>query len=181
MQSVFIRQLPNALSFARIPLCYIGMNLFFSQQYMWVLLVLLIGWGTDFFDGRIARHFNVQSKFGRWLDHAADRLSLFCVYYILYPINPLFMLLAVPGMLNSLLQIAFSVQFQEEVKVSQCDRVWFSLSTLVFPSCVIFQLGYPLYQSDNFNYVIMGIGIALGSISILQYSKQYISRYSQGK
>ena len=176
IQNIFVRHIPNILSTSRLLLCYIGMHLFAQEQYWGTIALLFVGWMTDFFDGRIARHLKVQSKLGRWIDHAADRISLFCIYYILYPLNPVFLFLALPGILNSVIQILFAVQLKDEVKVTQADRIWFLTATLIFPTLVIVQLAFGLIELPilkHMQFMIMLGGIILGSISIVQYIHQY--------
>lgn len=173
---ILVRNIPNMMSLSRLLLCYIGIQLFLNEQYFATVAILFIGWMTDFFDGRIARYLNIQSKLGRWIDHAADRFSLFCLYYVLYPLNPVFLFLAVPGVLNSVIQILFAVQLKEEVKVTQADRVWFLTATLIFPTLVMLQLAFGLLETPilkHLQFAIMVGGIILGSTSIIQYIHQY--------
>lgn len=178
---MFVRHIPNLMSASRFFLGTFGAFAVFNHQYLLAVGIIFIGWFTDFFDGRIARYYGVQSKFGRWIDHAADRFCLICVYLTLFPINPKFSLLAVPGILNSIIQIAFSVQFNAEVRVSQTDRVWFFTSTLGFPILIFMQLAFPNYLSflSILNYPTIIVGTGLGMVSVVQYSKQYVEKIQQ--
>ena len=175
---MFVKHIPNLMSGSRFFLGVFGTYAVFNQYYLFAIGVIFVGWFTDYYDGRIARYYGVQSKFGRWIDHAADRFCLLCVYLTLLPINPLFALLAAPGILNSIIQVLFSVQFNSEVKVSQTDRVWFFTSTLGFPILAYLLLAFPDHLSflSVLVYPILIVGTGLGMISVVQYSQQYMAK-----
>ena len=68
--------LPNALSVLRL----LGVPLFLwailAKQDGLALLVLSLSGLTDYFDGKIARHFGLISRIGQLLDPIADRLYI---------------------------------------------------------------------------------------------------------
>ncbi len=71
------KYLPNALSFLRIALIIpvvvlycIGTDLCFILSLVFLVLSMI----TDFFDGRIARKYNLVSNFGKGLDGIADKI-----------------------------------------------------------------------------------------------------------
>lgn len=68
--------LPNALSVLRL----LGVPLFLwailAKQDGLALLILSLSGLTDYFDGKIARHFGLISRIGQLLDPIADRLYI---------------------------------------------------------------------------------------------------------
>jgi CDP-diacylglycerol---glycerol-3-phosphate 3-phosphatidyltransferase len=71
------RHLPNFLTLGRLVLVPpIVILLFFPGKFASALAggLFLIASLTDFFDGFIARRFNVESSFGRFLDPIADKV-----------------------------------------------------------------------------------------------------------
>ena len=69
---------PNLLSFLRIPMAFL-----FYYFYNWgngvgvilAAVTLLVSALTDLLDGKIARHFDQVSEFGKILDPVADKIT----------------------------------------------------------------------------------------------------------
>lgn len=77
--------IPNALTFLR----FLGIPLFIwlaqsGNQDGWAILVLAIGGATDYFDGKVARALNQESKFGEIADPTIDRLYIAATLIVLY-------------------------------------------------------------------------------------------------
>jgi cardiolipin synthase len=77
--------IPNALTFLR----FLGIPLFIylalSQNADgWAILVLAIGGATDYFDGKLARALNQESRFGEIADPTIDRLYIVATLVVLY-------------------------------------------------------------------------------------------------
>lgn len=77
--------IPNALTFLR----FLGIPLFIwlaqsGGQDGWAILVLAIGGATDYFDGKVARALNQESKFGEIADPTIDRLYIAATLIVLY-------------------------------------------------------------------------------------------------
>jgi cardiolipin synthase len=68
---------PNLLSVLRLFLVPIFFWLLLEQHFIWGVAVLAFAGATDFFDGLIARRFNLVTRLGQLLDPAADRLYIF--------------------------------------------------------------------------------------------------------
>jgi CDP-diacylglycerol--glycerol-3-phosphate 3-phosphatidyltransferase len=70
--------IPNLLTILRIFLAPFFMFAVLGGRYIIAFILLVIAALTDFFDGLIARKFNMQSEFGRMLDPIADKILVFC-------------------------------------------------------------------------------------------------------
>lgn len=72
--------LPNIISMVRLALvpviiyAYIG-----RQDYLLTLILLLISGGSDIVDGWIARHFDMITDIGKFIDPVADKVTQFAV------------------------------------------------------------------------------------------------------
>lgn len=77
--------IPNALTLLRflgIPLfIYLALN---QEADGWAIVVLIIGGATDYFDGKLARALNQESKFGEIADPTIDRLYIAATLIVLY-------------------------------------------------------------------------------------------------
>jgi cardiolipin synthase len=77
--------IPNALTFLR----FLGIPLFIYLALSkhadgWAIFTLAIGGATDYFDGKLARALNQESKFGEIADPTIDRLYILAVLIVLY-------------------------------------------------------------------------------------------------
>lgn len=77
--------LPNGLTFLR----FLGIPLFIYLALAleadgWAILVLAIGGATDYFDGKLARAWGQESRFGEIADPTIDRLYIVAVLLTLY-------------------------------------------------------------------------------------------------
>jgi phosphatidylglycerophosphate synthase len=83
-----LRQLPNALSAARIaasPVLVVLAAQGALQAFTWLLVAALL---SDIVDGLIARTFHLQSKLGALLDSIADTLLLFAALFGIWVFHP---------------------------------------------------------------------------------------------
>ncbi|HUW87830.1 MAG TPA: CDP-alcohol phosphatidyltransferase family protein [Candidatus Paceibacterota bacterium] len=76
---------PNALTLLRglgIPLfIYLALSLHADGA---AIIVLIIGGATDYFDGKLARAWNQESRFGELMDPAIDRLYIGATLIVLF-------------------------------------------------------------------------------------------------
>ena len=77
--------IPNALTFLR----FLGIPLFIwlaldQRADGWAILVLMIGGATDYFDGKLARALNQESRFGEIADPTIDRLYIAATIIVLF-------------------------------------------------------------------------------------------------
>lgn len=77
--------IPNALTLLRL----LGIPVFVylalvSRADGWAIIVLAIGGATDYFDGKLARALNQESKFGEIADPTIDRLYILATLIVLY-------------------------------------------------------------------------------------------------
>ncbi len=71
--------IPNIMGYFRICLLPVFLYLYYhaneKEYYIAAMVVLLISCLTDFFDGKIARRFDMVTDFGKMLDPIADKLT----------------------------------------------------------------------------------------------------------
>ncbi|WP_302626726.1 CDP-alcohol phosphatidyltransferase family protein [uncultured Eubacterium sp.] len=72
--------IPNLMGYFRIFLVFVYMVLFYRSlsgaPYWPVIITIVISGLTDFFDGKIARKFNMITEWGKVLDPIADKITI---------------------------------------------------------------------------------------------------------
>lgn len=87
-KDTFYKQIPNLLTFSRL-VGMIPINiLFFTGNTIPAIILTGLILSTDFFDGKLARKFNVQSKFGADLDAICDKFMFLGLSLPLIISNP---------------------------------------------------------------------------------------------
>ena len=81
-----LKNIPNFLTLVRIlliPVIILFMEID-EEFYRWLsLLLYFIACISDFFDGYLARKFEIESNFGRFLDPIADKILIVSIIFIL--------------------------------------------------------------------------------------------------
>ena len=67
---------PNVLSMVRLVFVPIFLWLILTGQDNWAVVVLTLSGITDYLDGKIARRYNLVTRFGQLLDPLSDRLYI---------------------------------------------------------------------------------------------------------
>ncbi|SOC54331.1 CDP-alcohol phosphatidyltransferase family protein [Ornithinimicrobium cerasi] len=67
---------PNVLSIVRLLLLPVFVVLLLTDRLLWAAAVLAVASLTDYLDGKIARGYGLESRFGQLLDPIADRLYI---------------------------------------------------------------------------------------------------------
>jgi CDP-diacylglycerol--glycerol-3-phosphate 3-phosphatidyltransferase len=71
-----IKQAPNLLSILRGFLSLLVFILILNDIYFWALLIFILAALTDYFDGIIARRYNLITDFGKIIDPIADKMLI---------------------------------------------------------------------------------------------------------
>ena len=75
-----IWNIPNIITSIRIITTFIILYFIFAHfSIIYIVVAFAIGALTDFFDGQIARRFNMETEFGRKFDIVADRFMMISV------------------------------------------------------------------------------------------------------
>lgn len=81
-----MQNVPNILSFIRIALAPVFLYMYLQDELIWRSLsiaVFAIAAVTDIFDGYIARSYDVESRYGVFLDPLADKILTFAGFICL--------------------------------------------------------------------------------------------------
>ncbi|MGM0507366.1 MAG: CDP-alcohol phosphatidyltransferase family protein [Bacteroidota bacterium] len=86
-----MKHLPNILTFLRLILAPVFLYMYVQDELVWrslSLVVFAVAAVTDFFDGYIARAYDVESKSGVFMDPLADKFLTFAGFVCLPVLDP---------------------------------------------------------------------------------------------
>lgn len=168
-KDTFYKQVPNLLTFSRL-VGMIPINiLFFTGNVVPAIVLTGLILSTDFFDGRIARKWNIQSKFGADLDAVCDKFMFLGLSIPLIVSNPILIVNFVLEGVISFINVLGRVEGLDTKTIFAGKiKTWFLSGTLLF--------GY-LVQFFGFNSSLLAIlaGMTIGSqvVTIDNYVKEY--------
>jgi len=94
-----LKYIPNMITLTRIILIPVYIFYFSKGNYTFAGIFFSISALTDFFDGFIARKFNLTSRLGKILDPLADKITIISILIILTVLD------IIPGILSSIILI----------------------------------------------------------------------------
>lgn len=80
----FLVVLPNVLSIYRIFLAVIMPFIWGKDRFEIIILLLVSGALSDVLDGYLARHYKIQTKFGKIIDPIADKIFINVLFFLFY-------------------------------------------------------------------------------------------------
>lgn len=176
--------IPNILCYIRFALIPIFVVMYINaqepKQYLQAAAVVLASGLTDFFDGYIARRYNMITDLGKLIDPLADKLTQAALIFVLVvKIRWMFLLLILFVTMQLFMLIAGIVMLKRGKKLSGAK--WFGkVSTTVFYGTMLFLVALPTL-SPTVTYILMMIcGIFL-LLSFVLYAKEYIIMYREVK
>ena len=176
-----IKKVPNILSILRIILIPLVAWLILFDYFLYALITTLFIAISDFFDGFIARTFNVQSEIGAYLDAIADKAFIISAYMLIGTQNllPTFLIIIVISR-DIIIMGAFGLSFAmnqkldiNPLRISKVNTfLQFTLIILVLVKNIWkFDFIYMLsYLIDVVMYMVLITTIA----SLVLYIKQWL-------
>lgn len=168
-KETFYKQIPNLLTFSRI-LGMIPINiLFFTGNTIPAIILTGLILSTDFFDGKLARKYNVQSKFGADLDAVCDKFMFLGLSLPLIISNPILITNFIFEAIIAFINVLGRVQGLDTKTIFAGKiKTWFLSSSIL--------AGYLVkFFSINSNLLSVLSCITLGSqiITVDNYIKEY--------
>ncbi len=177
-------KIPNILCYIRFILIPVFIMLYIKanspQEYLRAATVVFISGATDFFDGFIARHFDMVTEFGKLIDPLADKLTQASLIFVLFvKFKWMFLLLILFVIMQLFLFVAGLVMLKKGKKLNGAK--WFGkISTAVFYAVMLVLIAVPTLSITVINLLIMICGVFL-LLSFLMYIKEYIDLYQSVK
>lgn len=173
-------KLPNILCYIRFILIPIFVLLYIKadtrSEYVRAALVVFISGATDFFDGFIARKFDMITDLGKLLDPLADKMTQAALIFVLViKIRWMFLLLILFVVMQLFLLIAGIVMLKKGTKLNGAK--WFGkISTTVFYAVMLVLVSMPTLHQNTMNLLMLVCGGFL-LLSFLLYIKEYVDLY----
>ena len=173
-------KIPNILCYIRFVLIPVFIILYIKadspRDYLRAAVVVFISGATDFFDGFIARHFDMVTEFGKLIDPIADKLTQLSLIFILFvKFKWMFLLMILFVIMQLFLFVAGLVMLKKGKKLNGAK--WFGkISTTVFYAVMLVLIAVPSLNITVINLLILICGGFL-LLSFLMYIKEYINLY----
>ena len=163
---MILHNIPNYITCIRILLIPIYLYFFIQGNIAAAALFFAISAFTDFFDGYIARKFNLKSKLGKLLDPLADKLTIISILLVLIYLNIIprllsFIILAreIFIFLSGIITYFFGLNFINPSFIGK-----FSIALLYLA------IALKLLNIDYFGNILFYIVIPINIVSAVDYS-----------
>lgn len=168
----------NILTISRIAIAtLIFLFLALNKLSMWIIFLFLFGSLTDYFDGYLARKFNLVSEIGEILDPIADKIMvLFCLFGISVFLNSFYVAFLSSIIITRELWVSALRDFNSRVGNESATKVLFisKIKTSVQMTTIFI---YLLAISINMNLLILISDILLLITTLITLYTGFI--YSQ--
>lgn len=175
---------PNLLSYFRIILIPVYLVVYFratdARGYFMAALVIALSGLTDMFDGKIARHFNMITQWGKLIDPVADKLTMATVALSLafrFPLMRLVFILYVVK--EGFMAIMGFIMLRRGYRMD--GAMWYGKLCTAVTYVVIFLLLLIPDMPDWVNASLILLQIAITLFSFIMYARFYRKVWKQFK
>ncbi len=168
-----IINIPNILSLLRILILPLIAHIIKNDTNISIFtgLFLLFFIATDFFDGFIARKYNIVTKLGKILDPLADKISIITLSYLIvyYRNFPLWAFYIIVG--REILIVIGALSLLKLKNIIPQSNIFGKLATASISSSIIayilkYKIGYTLLLIGIFFYIIAFISYIIKFIKL---------------
>jgi cardiolipin synthase len=173
-----ILTIPNLLSLFRLVLIpvYVLMYLNASEPEHYYIAggILAVSCLTDMIDGMIARHFNMISTFGKFLDPLADKATQFTLAICLAITYPIVWIMVALIFVKEIFQlIAGIVAFRHGLMLKGALISGKICTTILFISLIFMVISSAVGLSSTTVYIITIIDVVFLLIAFIDYARTY--------
>jgi len=169
----FLRHVPNILTVARLlalPVIVWTYSLAVPGAAWTTAWIVLFAALSDVADGLIARRFDVQSEFGRWVDPTVDRLFFFTLVAMLWYYGTLPWWAVVPPLLRDGIILALIVPSLHFARDGPQISRWGKASNLILMSAI----EWFILDLRTIGWIFFAVGATLYVASGLLYGYKAI-------
>ena len=174
---------PNILVYIRVLLIpvfvYIYINANSNTDYYLAMLVMVIAFLTDFFDGRIARKYNLVTDLGKILDPIADKLYQFSVALCLMIEFPKMFVVAVLLFIKEMIMGLMGLVLLDKGGKEFSAKWYGKVCTGIVDCSMVFLFVSPLVFSGNTPYKICNILVYTCVVALVITSVLYTRLFAE--
>jgi cardiolipin synthase len=174
--SQIINNIPNLITLARMVMTPVAIMMIVSERYLEAFLTFLLAGVSDGVDGFIARHYDLRTELGAYLDPLADKALLTSIYVTLaiYAVLPIWVAIAVVSR-DVMILFAVLVSWLLDKPV-EIRPVWVSkLNTAAQIGLAGFALGVRAFRLDLYliqtglEWTVAATTVASGGVYVAQW------------
>ena len=174
--------IPNVLCYIRILLVPVFIVLFLKEMYWQSGLIIMLATATDVVDGWIARHFNMITDWGKFIDPLADKLMQFAMLIMAIFKNPWISILVGIFALKEAIMLAVGLYIYHKGDNLNGAMWCGKLSTVVLDGCLFLIIVLPTKYINNTNvFVLIGLSAGFLILSFIIYMREYFKMYKEMK
>ena len=147
---ILLTALPNLISLLRLCLVPLAIWLMLSNHYLGAFWVFISAGVTDALDGFIAKHFNVRTTLGGYLDPLADKALLTSVYVTLGYEDHIADWLVILIVFRDVLIIGGAILYQTLTQALTMQPLWISkintVAQIILAALLLGLLGYGIQE-----------------------------------
>lgn len=171
-------KLPNILCYIRILLIPLFVYIFTKEYYWQSALVVVAATATDIIDGWIARHYNLVTDWGKFIDPLADKLMQLAMLIMAIFKNPWVIILIVVFLLKEFTMLGVGVYIYRKGDNLNGAMWCGKLCTVVLDLSLLLIIALPSHIiRDEFVFCLIGISIVFLVLSFVVYMRAYANLY----
>lgn len=171
-------KIPNILCYIRILLVPFFVYLYLSDYYWQSALVLIAATLTDVADGYIARHFDMITDWGKFIDPVADKLMQFSMLVVVAFRQPLILIIIIEYILKEVILLIVGL-FIYHKGFNLNGANWAGkLCTIVFDTTMFLLIFFPNLPKSTIIGFICLVSVFL-VIAFFSYLSAYIKLYKE--
>ncbi|MBQ6815175.1 MAG: CDP-alcohol phosphatidyltransferase family protein [Lachnospiraceae bacterium] len=167
-------KIPNILCYIRILLIPLFIIVFLNEYYWQSALIVMAASATDVIDGWIARHFNMVTDWGKFIDPLADKLMQLAMLVMAIFKNQWVLILIGVFLLKEVIMLIVGLYIYHR-GANLAGAMWCGkLSTVVLDLSLLLIIGLPAHMIvDKFVFTLIGIASACLILSFIVYMQAY--------
>ncbi len=174
--------IPNVLCYIRILLVPVFVYLFIKQLYWQSALIVVLASATDVIDGWIARHFNMITDWGKFIDPLADKLMQLAMLIMSVMKNPLVAILIALFLVKEIVMLIVGIYIYRKGDnlngAMWCGKV----CTVVLDISLLTIIALPLkLLTDSLVVTLIIVCSAFLILSFVVYMNAYKTLYKEMK
>lgn len=174
--------IPNVLCYIRILLVPFFVYLFIEEYYWQSAVVVMVAAATDVVDGWIARHFNMVTDWGKFIDPLADKLMQFAMLAMAILKNPWVWILIGLFVLKEVVMLVVGLYIYHKGDNLNGAMWCGKLCTVVLDACLLSIIAFPpSIIVDEVVWILIAICSGFLILSFVVYMNAYKKLYREMK